>query len=406
MDTQLAIELVAPLGYLAMLLAVPRHGDDFPVPRAIRGVGVVVGDVLAFTRRRMESRGRDYPGGRPDDDYAIAATVVGARLLPWRRMAQRRSARRWRGILVVAALLGASVVSTAGADVVLLLGESYGKFGTFSPTGHAAVYLTRVCAESPSALRRCRPGEMGAVISRYHRVAGLDWVAIPVIPYLYAVERAADVPLSASRDDVSTLRDRYRRTWLIDVAPDGEFGATASGDWVQLVGAAYDRRLIGFSVATTPAQDDDLIALLNREPNRVRFNLLTRNCANFARDIVNLFHVRAIGSSLMADLGFTTPKQIAKALTRYGTQRPAVKFFAFVVPQIPGSRRSRDARGVLESLVKTKKYAVPLVLAQPVVPMGLAAGYLIGGRFRPLKLVEAAWGPEEIERRAVAVSAQ
>jgi hypothetical protein len=33
------------------------------------------------------------------------------------------------------------------ADVVLLLGESYGRFGSFSPMGHAAVYLTRVCAE-------------------------------------------------------------------------------------------------------------------------------------------------------------------------------------------------------------------------------------------------------------------
>ena len=44
-------------------------------------------------------------------------------------------------------------VSRAGASATLLLEERYGKLGFFSPTGHVAVNLSRVCADSPLALR-------------------------------------------------------------------------------------------------------------------------------------------------------------------------------------------------------------------------------------------------------------
>ena len=39
------------------------------------------------------------------------------------------------------------------------------------------------------------PGESGIVLSRYDGVGGYDWLAIPLVPYLYAVERPEDVPL-------------------------------------------------------------------------------------------------------------------------------------------------------------------------------------------------------------------
>src|ERR1700757_2357604 len=72
------------------------------------------------------------------------------------------------------------------AQATLLLEEPYSYDGTFAGTGHAAVYLSRVCAETPTLLRRCQPGETGVVISRYHGVAGHDWIAVPLVPYLYA----------------------------------------------------------------------------------------------------------------------------------------------------------------------------------------------------------------------------
>jgi hypothetical protein len=88
------------------------------------------------------------------------------------------------------------LASAAGAraNVALLLEEPFAKFGTFNPTGHAAVYLSGVCAASPVLLRRCNPGETGVVISRYYRVGGYDWLAIPLLPYLYAVDDPAEFP--------------------------------------------------------------------------------------------------------------------------------------------------------------------------------------------------------------------
>src|SRR5579864_8516755 len=101
------------------------------------------------------------------------------------------------------------LVPRAHADVTVLLEEPYSYDGALAGTGHTAVYFSRVCAESPTVLRRCHPGEPGAVISRYHGVGGYDWIAIPLIPYLYAVEKPADIPLIANAKLEATLRDRY-----------------------------------------------------------------------------------------------------------------------------------------------------------------------------------------------------
>src|SRR5947209_15759973 len=100
-------------------------------------------------------------------------------------------------VFLVAALLLGSSSRSAHAQATLLLEEPYSYDGTFAGTGHVAVYLARVCAESPIVLRRCGPGETGVVISRYNGVAGRDWIAIPLIPYLYAVKNPEDIPLFA-----------------------------------------------------------------------------------------------------------------------------------------------------------------------------------------------------------------
>src|SRR5580693_3812637 len=114
--------------------------------------------------------------------------------------------RRRFEILLIGLCLG---TSAARADMALLLEEPFGQFGGMTPTGHAAIYFSRICAASPVTLRRCNKGELGAVISRYHRVGGYDWIAIPVIPYLYAVDQISDVPTSAHSEQVDSLRDTY-----------------------------------------------------------------------------------------------------------------------------------------------------------------------------------------------------
>src|SRR5580700_7652821 len=104
---------------------------------------------------------------------------------------------------------GAFFCSRGQAQAALLMEEPYGFFGTLNPTGHNAIYFERICAETPVKLRRCEAGEMGSVIARYEGIDGYDWIAVPLIPYLYAVDNAADVPARVDRDTVERLRNHY-----------------------------------------------------------------------------------------------------------------------------------------------------------------------------------------------------
>jgi hypothetical protein len=272
----------------------------------------------------------------------------------------------------------------ASADVAVLLEEPYSYDGAFAGTGHAALYLNRVCAASPTVLRRCQPGEPGVVLSRYHRVAGYDWIAIPLYPYLYAVEKPEHVPLFTDNKLEMALRDRYRRRFLEDIVPDGPSGETPGGDWYELVGSAYDRTLYGFQIETSAAQDDKFIAGYNSQSNRESYKLVSRNCADFVREAVNFYYPKAVKRGLIADLDVSTPKHVAKSLVQFSKRNPELQFTAFVIPQVPGTiRRSRPVRGVVESIFKAKKYELPLLALHPVVAGGFAVAYVAGGRFSP-----------------------
>lgn len=299
--------------------------------------------------------------------------------------------------MILALLLWMACALPSQAAVALLVGEPYGKFGFFSPTGHAAVYLSNICAETPARLRLCRPGELGVVISRYNRIAGLDWIAIPLIPYLYAVERAEDVPTSAGPAEVALLRDRYRRQHLRELIPDGPGGEMPKGDWIQLVGSAYDRTVYGFALETRRSDDQRLLEYLNAKPNHRRFQLLWRNCADFAREIVNFYYPGAVRRSVLGDFGITTPKHAAKRVVRLMAREPELSLGAFVAPQIPGGRASTKLRGVNESLIRSKKYAAPLILFQPWVAASAAFAYLVTGRFNPDKQEPTVCEPGSLE---------
>ena len=269
-------------------------------------------------------------------------------------------------VTVICALIF-TYVPLARASATLLLEEPYGHMGFFTATGHAAVYLSGVCARSPVELRPCAPGEAGIVISRYDGVDGYDWVAIPLVPYLYAVERPENIPLFADARMVLQLRDRYRRQHLRAVAPDGKNGGTPGGNWYELVGSSYDRTIYGFEIETTPKQDAALIRTLNSSANRSHFHLAWRNCADFAKDILNFYYPKALHRSVVADVGMTTPKQIAQTLIRYTARHPELQFSRMVIPQIPGSMpRSTTVHGVVESFFKSKKYIVPSAVASPI----------------------------------------
>jgi hypothetical protein len=290
--------------------------------------------------------------------------------------------------LKLASVVLCLVVATAyaHAGVTLFLEEPYSYDGAFAGTGHAAVYLTHICAESPLVLRRCAPGELGAVISRYDGIAGHDWIAMPLIPYLYAVEKPENVPLSTDEKLADYLRDQYRRTHLQSIAPDGPDGQIPSGRWPEPLGVAYRRTVYGFQIDTTEQQDDQLIRKYNSAPNRDKFNLVTHNCADFARNLINFYYPKVLHRSIVRDLGVTTPKQMARLMVKFGERHPELHPSSFVIPQVPGGiRRSGPVRGIVESAFRAKKYMVPLLVVHPVMATCFVVGAVGVGHFNPAR---------------------
>src|SRR5665213_1275639 len=277
-------------------------------------------------------------------------------------------------VVVVFSFVGLAVQARGAA--ALFVEEPYGSFGWFTPTGHSAVFLSRVCAATPVELRLCEPGETGVVISRYHRVGGYDWIAIPLIPYLFAVEDVSQIPASIDADQVASLRDEYRRGHFSQIIPDGADGGIPKGNWTQLVGSSYDRRIYSFEIGTTLEQDEHLIAILNSRPNKEHFNLLSRNCADFSRNVINFYYPHAIHRGILTDMGIMTPKQAARTLAKYSRKHDDLEFSDTEIPQIEGLARSTRLRGVLESFVKSKKYVVPVAALHPLVLGGIAVFYV------------------------------
>jgi len=280
--------------------------------------------------------------------------------------------------------LGASPRAQAGAT--LFLGEPYGHDAAFAGTGHAAVYLSGVCAASPVKLRPCAAGETGIVLSRYRGIGGYDWIAIPVIPYLYAVEKTEDIPLFADKKVVAFLRDQYRRKHLESLIPDLPGGGTPPGDWYELTGASYLRTIYAFEVETEPEKDGELIRMLNDRTNRQRWNLVTANCADFARQVLSFYHPHSVHRSIIGDLGVTTPKQLARTLSKYSNLHSELEASRFVIPQVPGTiPRSKRVKGVFEVMLTAKKYMWPIFLFHPYAAGTAVAVYVQHWHFNPGK---------------------
>lgn len=274
----------------------------------------------------------------------------------------------------------------AHAAATLLLEEPYSYDGTFAGTGHSAVYLSNVCSVSPVVLRPCAAGESGVVLSRYDGIAGYDWIAIPLLPYLYAVDRPEDIPLFADAKLVDFLRDQYRRDHWQALVPDRPDGGKPEGNWYELVGSSYARTIYGFEIETNPKQDALLIEKFNQQPNHESYNFVRRNCADFVREVIDFYYPHALHRSVIGDLGVTTPKQIAKMLLQYSHHHAELQSSNFIMPQVPGTvRRSKPVHGVLESVMAAKKYMLPLVVLHPYIGGGLLAEYFGHKRFDPAR---------------------
>jgi hypothetical protein len=154
------------------------------------------------------------------------------------------------------------------------------------------------------------------------------------------------------------------------------------------VGSSYDRTIYGFEIETTPEQDLALIQKLNSSPNVSHFLMAARNCADFAKDLINFYYPKALHRNIVADVGITTPKQMAKMIIKYDARHPEVQLSRTVIAQVPGSMpRSTTAHGVVESFFKSKKYIVPSAMVSPIFAGCVAGVYFTsgGGRFEPTR---------------------
>lgn len=311
---------------------------------------------------------------------AAAAVYLESNAVEDNLQEQRTEVKRLRRMVFLGLFAILSGARAHAREAALLLEEPFGHFGGMTPTGHAAIYLSDVCAETPTELRPCMPGEHGVVLSRYHHIGGYDWLAIPLIPYLYAVDDVAEIPARADAGLETRLRDRYRREHLMELVPDDPKKEIPGGEWTQLVGAAYDRKIYGFAVETREEQDDALIADFNDRGNKSHFNFFFNNCANFAEKVMNYYYPHSVHRNFVADAGLMTPKQAARSLVKYEKKHSDVETADFVIEQVPGSiPRSTPVDGVAEALLKSKRYVVPITVLHPLVTAGIAVVYLGGG---------------------------
>ncbi len=277
--------------------------------------------------------------------------------------------------------------SCASADVALLLHESTGiGAARYTSAGHTSVYLSNVCVESPVSLRLCRPEEAGSVISNYsnfEEMAPYEWNVAPLTVYLYGVEDPADIPLYANAELRKVLQEAYRQKYLSAVCSEKSC-ISGEGRWGDMAGQTFTRDIYAFRVKTTPEQDEALIARYNSLPNVNHYRGFTRNCADFARAILNQYFPHSAKPDHLNDFGMTSPKAIAKSFSHYGEKRPELEFSVEKYSQLAGPiRRSEDNRKGTEAGFRVKKWTVPLLwFRSHELGMCLAA-YLITGRFNP-----------------------
>lgn len=233
---------------------------------------------------------------------------------PWQLAGRRRPL----GVMAVAVLLTVAA-GRAHADVGLVLHESLNRgVSRFTGTGHSAVYLSRICAASPVELRWCTPEEEGSVISNYDDFGfggdrDFEWTAVPLNVFLYGVDRARDAPLWASPRIKALLEERYRIGRLAGYCDAAPCVTDGNSEWRAMVGATFARTVDVFMVATSVEQDREFITRFNTRPNRNRFNGVTRNCADFARDLLNAYFAGGSRTDFVNDRTPTTGSRVPAA---------------------------------------------------------------------------------------------
>ena len=309
--------------------------------------------------------------------YSPAASAIRASILP--------------AFLVCLSI--AFACTRASADVGVVLNESLDEsMDRITGTGHMAVYFSNICADSPTKLRLCGPGELGSVMSTYINIGEdrrFDWNIVPLNIYLYGVEDSRNRPIFASFKIKHALEERYRQNYLSGLCDTSSCQTSGKSEWREMVAATLIRGMYFFVVDTSVQQDRQLIEEFNNAPNENHFNGATNNCADFARRIVNTYFPHAASRDVLNDFGMTSPKAVARTFTHYALRHPELNLRVMHFAQVPGPiKRSSEVRAGTEQLFRSKKLLVPMIVfADEALPV-VAASYMITGRFNPNKEFE------------------
>jgi hypothetical protein len=286
-------------------------------------------------------------------------------------------------------------VSSARADIGLVLNASTAPspfaVSAFTNSGHAAIYLSRICPASPVRLRLCEPGEQGSVLSTYDDLGEAEpyeWNVISLSAFLYGVDDSEHAPLIAIANLRHTLQEHQRETRLAAVCGEGQCGGSPA-HWRDEIGAAFVREVYMFQVRTTKEQDEALIEEFNDRANVNRYNFFRNNCASFARIVINRYFPGAARPDYLNDFSITSPKAIARSFTHYAVKHPELQFHVTRYAQVPGEyKHSGDARDGTEVLFREKRWALPIYLLGSHELAFFAVSYTLTGRFNPYHELE------------------
>jgi hypothetical protein len=299
----------------------------------------------------------------------------------------------------LASLLAVLAAPRASADVGVVLNESLDEsMDRITGTGHTAAYFSNICAESPTKLRLCQPGEPGSIMSTYINIGedqSFDWNIVPLNIYLYGVEDSRNRPIFGSFKIKHALEERYRENYLSGYCATPACQTSGKAEWREMVAATLIRGVYMFIVETSVERDRQLIAEFNNAPNENHFNGATNNCADFARRIVNTYFPHAASRDVLNDFGITSPKAVARTFTHYALRHPELNLRVMHFAQVPGTiKRSSDVRAGTEQLFRSKKLLIPMaVFANEALPV-VAASYVLTGRFNPEKEFEKHPAPD------------
>lgn len=246
-----------------------------------------------------------------------------------------------RRLLLVAAV--ALLVPTPGrADVGLIVLEPVDALGFVTRVGHVATYFSNICPDdSPVRMRLCRPGEQGGVVSKYTSLSereDYDWAIVPFEAFLHGFAAPELAPLIGTPRLQRTIEE-YQFGALFGSALSVEAnGAPPLGHWRAALATRFDRALYIYTVKTTVADDEALVAAFNAAPNRSRFNFFYRNCSDQAREIFDLIlpDIDVIGDRV-SGVAMQTPKGLAKAMVARAVAHPELGLHVRRYSQVPGT---------------------------------------------------------------------